>query len=165
MSDERTEDTGPSEPTAASEPIPTTTAEDERAARERALRAQVESRPTIGVDDFRKRSRRSFLVGAVGVGAAFAGWRWVQDQPTDDGIPQILRDGLEANEDLWRTVSDSRMAPEFPVSKATPLARCSASNASDTIAGAVRAMIRSAASTTRTSRPRPRAIAATSSPM
>ncbi|MEM9516649.1 MAG: molybdopterin-dependent oxidoreductase [Actinomycetota bacterium] len=91
---------------------------DERA---QQLRAEVDALPTIEVADFKKRSRRSFLTGAVGIGAAWAGWRWVQDQPTNDGIPQILRDGLEANESLWRTVSDSRMAPEFPVSKATPI--------------------------------------------
>ena len=89
--------------------------------REEELRAQVEALPTIPVDEFRRRSRRSFLTGAAGIGAAFLGWRWVQDQRADDGIPQVLRNTLEANEGLWRNLSQSRSAPEYPVSKATPI--------------------------------------------
>ena len=89
--------------------------------REQELRAQIEELPTIPVDEFRRRSRRSFLTGAAGIGAAFLGWRWVQDQRVDDGIPQVLRNTLEANEGLWRNLSQSRSAPEDPVSKATPI--------------------------------------------
>lgn len=96
-------------------------APDAGADRERELRAQVASLPTISLGEFRKRSRRSFLTGAAGVGAAFLGWRWIQDQPDADGIPQVLRDTLEANEGLWRNVSQSRSAPEYPTSKATPI--------------------------------------------
>ena len=92
--------------------------DDERAAE---LRAQVESLPTIDVDEFRRRSRRSFLVGAAGASAVALGWRWIQNQRTDDGIPQVLRTTLEANEGLWRNLSQSRSAPEYAVSKATPI--------------------------------------------
>jgi DMSO/TMAO reductase YedYZ molybdopterin-dependent catalytic subunit len=45
----------------------------------------------------------------------------VQTQPTDDGIPQVLRSTLEKNEALWSTLSSARSAPEYPVSKATPI--------------------------------------------
>jgi DMSO/TMAO reductase YedYZ molybdopterin-dependent catalytic subunit len=93
----------------------------DRDARERELRAQVDGAPTIPVSEFRRRSRRSFLTGAAGVGAAVLGWRWIQDSPVDDGIPQPLRDTLEFNETVWRNLSQSRSAPEFPMSKATPI--------------------------------------------
>jgi len=93
-------------------------ADDERAA---TLRAQVEGRPTIPMADYRKKSRRSFLTAAAGVVGAGLLWRWVQHQPKDDGIPQVLRSTLEANEGLWRNLSQRRMAPEYPVSKATPI--------------------------------------------
>lgn len=96
---------------------------DAGAAEERArqLRRQVDSRPTIPVSDFKRKSRRSFLTGAAGIAGAVLAWRRVQDQPDDDGIPQVLRDTLEFNESLWSNLSQSRSAPEYPESKATPI--------------------------------------------
>jgi DMSO/TMAO reductase YedYZ molybdopterin-dependent catalytic subunit len=89
--------------------------------RERQLRAPLDDAPTVPVTEFRRRSRRSFLTGAAGSVAAVVGWRWLQDSPVDDGIPRPLRDTIESNETLWRNLSDGRSAPEFPVSKATPI--------------------------------------------
>jgi DMSO/TMAO reductase YedYZ molybdopterin-dependent catalytic subunit len=94
---------------------------DAPTAREIELRAQAESGPTIPMNEYRRRSRRSFFVGAAGLVAGGLAWRWVQTQPTDDGIPQVLRSTLEKNETLWSTLSSSRTAPEYPVSKATPI--------------------------------------------
>ncbi len=91
------------------------------AERERQLREQIEQAPTIPVAEFRRKSRRSFITGAVGVTGAILGFRWLQNAPTDDGIPQPLRNTLELNEDIWSTVSEGRSAPEFSVSKATPI--------------------------------------------
>ena len=97
--------------------------DNENVAGDRAqqLGAQIEQAPTISVKEFRRRSRRSFLTGAVGVTGAVLGWRWVQNQSTDDGIPQLLRNTLEANESIWSNLSQNRSAPEYPVSKATPI--------------------------------------------
>jgi len=89
--------------------------------RERELRAGLDDAPTIPVDEFRRRSRRSFLVGAASVGAAALGWNWLQAQPDVGGIPKPLRDTLELNEALWSRLSEQRSAPEFPRSKATPI--------------------------------------------
>jgi DMSO/TMAO reductase YedYZ molybdopterin-dependent catalytic subunit len=89
--------------------------------REEELRAQLEDAPTIGVDDFRKRSRRSFMTGAAGVAGAYAGWRWLNAQPDAGRIPAPLRSTLEANEAIWSGISQHRSAPEYPQSKATPI--------------------------------------------
>ena len=89
--------------------------------REIALRAQARSGPAIPVDEFRRRSRRSFLTRVAGIVGAGALWRWVQTQSTDDGIPQVLRDTLETNESLWSNLSRTRSAPEFAISDATPI--------------------------------------------
>ena len=89
--------------------------------RERELRAQVEDAPTISVEEFRRRSRRSFLTGAAGITGVVLGWRWLQDQPVADGIPQPLRNQLQRNETLWRNLSQSRSAPEFSAARATPI--------------------------------------------
>ena len=94
---------------------------EQRASREEQLRAHVEDAPTIPLDEFKRRSRRSFLMGAVGIAGAYAGWRWLQDQPDVGGIPKPLRDQLERNETLWSNLSEGRSAPEFSVSKATPI--------------------------------------------
>lgn len=90
----------------------------DRSDRERELRAEIEELPTIAVEEFRRRSRRSFLTGAAGVVGAYAGWRWLQSQPDEGGIPAPLRSTLEINEALWSNFED-RSAPEYPLSKAT----------------------------------------------
>ena len=75
---------------------------------------------TISLDEFRTRSRRSFLTGAAGIVGAGLLWRWVQNQDTDDGIPQVLRDTLEANEGLWQNFQ-GRSAPEYDIGDASPI--------------------------------------------
>ena len=89
---------------------------DDRAAE---LRRQAQSGPAISVDEFRRRSRRSFLTGAAGVRRCGGLWRWVQTQRTDDGIPNVLRNALETNEAIWSNLADGRSAPEYPISRAT----------------------------------------------
>jgi DMSO/TMAO reductase YedYZ molybdopterin-dependent catalytic subunit len=85
------------------------------------LRAQIDDAPAIPLDEFRTRSRRSFLVGAAGIAGAGLAWRWLQHSPTDGGIPSPLRSTLNANERLWRNLSDGRHAQEFPASKASKI--------------------------------------------
>ncbi len=111
-----------SEPVPAPESVPVPVGEPEApSARELELRAQARSGSAIPVAEFRRRSRRSFLTGAAGVVGAGLAWRWVQTQPTDDGIPQVLRRQLERNETVWSNLSQNRSAPEYPASKATPI--------------------------------------------
>ena len=94
---------------------------DEPNERERRLHAQVESLPTVGLEEFRRRSRRSFIAGAVGVTGALVGFRWLQNRPADGGVPQPLRSAFRFNERVWTNVAQERSAPEFAVSEATPI--------------------------------------------
>lgn len=87
--------------------------------RELELRAQARSGTSIPIDEFRARSRRSFLTGAAGVLGAGLLWRWVQTQSTDDGIPNVLRGQLERNESIWSNLS--RSAPEYDLAAASPI--------------------------------------------
>ncbi len=89
--------------------------------REQQLQAQIADAPTIPINEFRRRSRRSFITGAVGVTGAVLGFRWLQNQPVEDGIPKLLRSQLERNEAVWGAVSENRSAPEYAASRATPI--------------------------------------------
>ena len=91
---------------------------DERAAE---LQAQARSGPAIGIDEFRSKSRRSFLTGAAGVVGAGLFWNYVQTKSDPvDRVPGILRSTLEANEAIWSNL-EGRSAPEYDVSDASPI--------------------------------------------
>jgi hypothetical protein len=60
-------------------------------------------------------SRRSFLLGAVGVAAGYGAWRWLLRQPQEDGLLRPLRRVLEFNQGVAQGYfRDSRLAPTFP---------------------------------------------------
>lgn len=83
----------------------------ERAARYAALEAES---PRISADEYRARSRRSFLTGGIAAAAGAYGFRWIQTRPESDRIPDVLRAGHETNEALWRTLKrDGANAPTF----------------------------------------------------
>ena len=91
---------------------------DERA---EMLRAQARSGAAIPIDEFRRRSRRSFLTGAAGIVGAGVFWNYVQTKSDPvDGIPGVLRNTLEANEAIWSNF-EGRSAPEFDISDASPI--------------------------------------------
>lgn len=73
-------------------------------------------------EEYRRRMRRSLLVGGAASFAGFRGWRWIQDQPEVDNIPQVLRDGHELNESIWSTLfRDGHDARTFDRSSASIL--------------------------------------------
>ncbi len=93
----------------------------ERAARASELQAQARSGEAIPVDEFRTKSRRSFLTGAAGVIGAGVFWNYVQTKSDPvDGIPGILRDTLRTNEAIWSN-APARSAREFDISEASPI--------------------------------------------
>lgn len=64
-------------------------------------------------------SRRSFLLGAVAIGAGFGGWKWFVSQPKETGVLRPLRRGLEFNEKVAQVhYRPARLAPTFPRSRA-----------------------------------------------
>lgn len=70
--------------------------------------------PTMSLDEYRRRSRRSVLTGGAAALAGLAGWRWIQNGPEDRNIPAPLRDVHEANESLWRALHRTdKLAPTF----------------------------------------------------
>ncbi len=91
-------------------------ADAERFARYKAVEAQ---QARVSVDEYQRRSRRSFLTGAAGMAGSYFGWRWLQGRPEENRIPDVLRRGHEFNEALWRPVSADRTAPTFDQSKSS----------------------------------------------
>lgn len=65
----------------------------------------------------RRMSRRSFLSGALAVGAAYGGWRWLATRRLENGIPWPLRRNLDNNGQFAQDFNSStRLAPTFPIS-------------------------------------------------
>lgn len=80
------------------------------------------ARPELSMDQYRKRSRRSFLWGGAASVAGLMGWRWVQTQETRHRIPGILRTGHELNETIWSGLfRDRHEAPTFDRSESSIL--------------------------------------------
>ena len=99
----------------------TDVAEDATTDRAAALRAQARSGAAIPIEEFRRRSRRSFLTGAAGIVGAGVFWNYVQTKSDPvDGIPGVLRDTLEANEAIWSNF-EGRSAPEYDIADASPI--------------------------------------------
>ena len=67
----------------------------------------------------KKMSRRSFLWGALAVGATVGGVKWVGSRRTEDGAVWPLRRALQTNEAIWRDFSNQlKLAPTFPAARA-----------------------------------------------
>ncbi len=73
---------------------------------------QVEAR-------IKQMSRRSFLWGALAVGATVGGVKWIGSRRTEDGAVWPLRRALQTNEAIWRDLTDEmKLARTFPPSRA-----------------------------------------------
>lgn len=69
----------------------------------------------------RQMSRRSFLSGALAVGAALGGWRWLATRRPEGGIPWPLRRNLDNTGQLAQDFySPARLAPTFARSQISP---------------------------------------------
>lgn len=67
-------------------------------------------------------SRRSFLWGALAVGATVGGVKWIGAQRTEEGVAWPLRRGLQTDEQLWRNFyRPSRLGTTYPASRARPI--------------------------------------------
>ena len=71
-------------------------------------------KPELDYEEYTRRMRRSLIVGGLAGFGGYRGWRWIQDQPEVDRIPQVLRDGHELNESIWSTLfRDGHQARTF----------------------------------------------------
>lgn len=94
-----------------------TDADREREERYNTLLAEA---PVISQDQYRSRSRRSFLTGGTMAVAGLVGWQWLRGRPEDNNAIDVLRRGHEANESLWRALSrDQATAPTFDRSESS----------------------------------------------
>ena len=116
----------------------TPSADDARAARAAELEAQARSGEAIPLDEFKRRSRRSFITGAAAITVGASGWKWLQtgraglevpyafswsvgpETEPVDGIPAPLRRTLEFNESIWTALPENS-APEYDIADATPI--------------------------------------------
>lgn len=88
----------------------------EEAERERRLRELTDDGEIISKAEYAKRSRRAFLSFAgLGAFGAFAFHR-VQNMEEDEGIPRLLRTGLDWNQRVWdRLERDGARARTFSI--------------------------------------------------
>lgn len=77
---------------------------------------------TISEAEYKSLSRRSFLTGGLAVVGAAASWRWLQGRPESERIPDVLREGHEVNEAIWRGLfRDGAEAPTFDFAQSSML--------------------------------------------
>lgn len=67
----------------------------------------------------RRRTRRSFLAGAVGAAGLYGAWRWILGRSEIGQVPAPLRHVLDFNADVSHSVfGDRGLAPTFPLAQA-----------------------------------------------
>ena len=82
----------------------------------------MSEKPELSYDEYNRRLRRSLLFGGAATFGGYRGWRWIQDQPEIDRIPQVLRDGHELNESIWSSLfRDDHQARTFSRDSASVL--------------------------------------------
>lgn len=94
---------------------------EQRLERARAEAAFVrgEMAPELVEARMKQMSRRSFLWGALAVGATVGGAKWIGSRRGEDGVPWPLRRGLQTSEAIWRDFSNQlKLAPTFAPARA-----------------------------------------------
>lgn len=70
----------------------------------------------------KRMSRRSFAWGAAYVAAGLGAWKLINDAPREDGALRPFRRVLDANGQLWSSVtSNERLAETYPLSAVQPI--------------------------------------------
>ena len=76
----------------------------------------------LSMEQYKRRSRRSFLTGGATALAGFVAFRNVQSADLDNRLPGPLRDIHELNESIWSNLfREDHLAKEFPISDASIL--------------------------------------------
>ncbi len=79
----------------------------------------------ISSKEIRKRTILSFSIFFVLIVLAIVGWKWLNNQPTDNGALKPLRSVLNANESIFKNyVFDTgNISKKYPLSKVEPRSR------------------------------------------
>lgn len=79
----------------------------------------------VSSKEIRKRTIISFAVFFVLIAVAIFGWKWLNDQPREDGALKPLRTVLNANELIFKNViyDNDNLSKKYPLSAATPRVR------------------------------------------
>jgi hypothetical protein len=75
--------------------------------------------------EIKTRTLRSFFIFFLLIAAAVFGWKWLNRQPEDNGIPTPLRAVLNTNESLFTQVifDESNLSKTYPAAVAEPKVR------------------------------------------
>jgi DMSO/TMAO reductase YedYZ molybdopterin-dependent catalytic subunit len=79
----------------------------------------------VSQKEINRRTILSFIFFFIMIAVAIAGWKWIDRQPQDNGIPKPLRTVLNTNEKIFSdyVFSDSNLAKAFPSSEVVPHTR------------------------------------------
>jgi len=73
----------------------------------------------VDAKSVKRKSILSFIVFFIMLFLGFATWKWINNQPTEQGALKPLRKMLDVNEKIFSTVFDStKLAKEYPLSAA-----------------------------------------------
>jgi hypothetical protein len=77
-----------------------------------------------GAKKYKRKSLIAFIIFFAMIGVAWAGWKYLRNEPKDSGVQTSLRKVLDLNEEVYRGLySTSHLVKEYPRSKAAPRAR------------------------------------------
>ncbi len=69
--------------------------------------------------EINKRTIRSFIIFFLLIAASVFGWKWLNKQPEDNGVPKPLRAVLNGNESLFKNIifNESNASKIYPLSR------------------------------------------------
>jgi len=79
----------------------------------------------VSTKEIRKRTIRSFLIFFLLIALAVFGWKWLNRQPHDNGVPKPLRTVLDANENIFTNYifSNYNLSKAFAPAEVVPRTR------------------------------------------
>ena len=85
----------------------------------------IENEKLVSEKEIKTRTIRSFIIFFLLITAAVFGWKWLNKQPEDNGIPKPLRAVLNTNESLFSQVifDENNLSKIYPTAVAIPKVR------------------------------------------
>ena len=85
----------------------------------------VKNEKSVTDKEIKKRTIQSFIIFFLLIAAAVIGWKWLNKQPENNGMPAPLRAVLNKNESLFNNVifNESTLSKIYPAAAAVPEVR------------------------------------------